>query len=137
MKRNSIVILLLFGLAALLMSAVCSCRTVRYVPVETVRTDSLYFNTVSTDSVYVKDSVLVVKGDTVTEYRWRYVYRYKDRTDTVYVSRTDSVQVPYPVEKELSRWQRFKMDVGGYAVVTIIVLVFAIVGYSLYRIRKK
>ena len=137
MKRNTIVILLLFGLAVLLMSAVCSCRTVQYVPVETVRTDSLYFNTVSTDSVYVKDSVLVVKGDTVTEYRWRYVYRYKDRTDTVYVSRTDSVQVPYPVEKRLTKWQRFKMDVGGYAVVTIIVMVFAIVGYSLYRIRKK
>lgn len=137
MKRNSVAILLLFGLAVLLMSAVCSCRTVRYVPVETVRTDSLYFNTVSTDSVYVKDSVLVVKGDTVTEYRWRYVYKYKDRTDTVYVNRTDSVQVPYPVEKRLTKWQRFKMDVGGYAVVTIIVMVFAIVGYSLYRIRKK
>lgn len=137
MLRNSVAILLLLGLAALLMSAVCSCRTVQYVPVETVRTDSLYFNAVSTDSVYVKDSVLVVKGDTVTEYRWRYVYKYKDRTDTVYVSRTDSVQVPYPVEKRLTKWQQFKMDIGGYAVVTIIVLVFAIVGYSLYRIRKK
>lgn len=136
MKRNSIAIPLLLGLAALLMSAVCSCRTVRYVPVETVRTDSLYFNTVSTDSVYVKDSVLVVKGDTVTEYRWRYVYKYKDRTDTVYVSRTDSVQVPYPVEKELSRWQRFKMDIGGYALAAVVVTVLIVFGRMVYKLKK-
>lgn len=136
MKRNTIVILLLLGLAVLLMSGVCSCRTVQYVPVETVRTDSLYFNTVSTDSVYVKDSVLVVKGDTVTEYRWRYVYRYKDRTDTVYVSRTDSVQVPYPVEKEMSRWQRFKMDIGGYALAAVVVVVLILFGRLVYKLKK-
>ena len=136
MKRNTIVILLLLGLAVLLMSGVCSCRTVQYVPVETVRTDSLYFNTVSTDSVYVKDSVLVVKGDTVTEYRWRYVYRYKDRTDTVYVSRTDSVQVPYPVEKEMSRWQRFKMDIGGYALAAVVVTVLIVFGRLVYKLKK-
>lgn len=136
MKRNTIVIYLLFGLAALLMSAVCSCRTVQYVPVETVRTDSLYFNTVSTDSVYVKDSVLVVKGDTVTEYRWRYVYKYRDRTDTVYVSRTDSVQVPYPVEKELTRWQRFRMDIGGYALAAVVVTVLVVFGWLVYKLKK-
>lgn len=136
MKRNSIAILPLLGLAVLLMSAVCSCRTVQYVPVETVRTDSLYFNKVTTDSVYVKDSVLIVKGDTVTEYRWRYVYKYKDRTDTVYVSRTDSVQVPYPVEKELSRWQRFKMDIGGYALAAVVVTVLIVFGKLVYKLKK-
>lgn len=136
MKGRSVFTLLLLGLAVLLMSAVCSCRTVQYVPVETVRTDSLYFNTVSTDSVYVKDSVLVVKGDTVTEYRWRYVYRYKDRTDTVYVSRTDSVQVPYPVEKELNRWQRFKMDIGGYALAAVVVTVLIVFGRLVYKLKK-
>lgn len=136
MKRNSIAILLLLGLAVLLTSAVCSCRTVQYVPVETVRTDSLYFNTVSTDSVYVKDSVLIVKGDTVTEYRWRYVYKYKDRTDTVYVSRTDSVQVPYPVEKRLTKWQRFKMDIGGYALAAVVVTVLIVFGKLVYELKK-
>lgn len=136
MKKNSIVILLLLGMAVFLVLAICSCRTVQYVPVETVRTDSLYFNTVSTDSVYVKDSVLVVKGDTVTEYRWRYVYRYKYRTDTVYVSRTDSVQVPYPVEKELTRWQRFKMDIGGYALAAVVVTVLIVFGRLVYKLKK-
>lgn len=136
MKVRSVFTLIVLGMIVLLMSAVCSCRTVQYVPVETVRTDSLYFNTVSTDSVYVKDSVLIVKGDTVTEYRWRYVYKYKDRTDTVYVSRTDSVQVPYPVEKELTRWQRFKMDIGGYALAAVVVTVLIVFGRMVYKQKK-
>ena len=137
MKKEDIATLVILGIVVLLIMSVCSCHTVRYVPVETVKHDSLYLSTVSTDSVYIKDSVLIMKGDTVTEYRWRYIYKYKDRIDTVYVNRTDSVQVPYPVEKKLSKWQQFRMDVGGYAVVAVVVLVFAIVGYSLYRIRKK
>ena len=137
MKKSVITLLFLLGMLILLASAVCSCSRVQYVPVETVRTDSVYMNKTVRDSVYVMDSVLVVKGDTVTEYRWRYIYKHSDKTDTVYVNRTDSVRVPYPVEKRLSKWQQFKMDVGGYAVVTAIVLVFAIVGYSLYRIRKR
>lgn len=136
MKVRSVFTLIVLGMIVLLVSAVCSCRTVQYVPVETVRTDSLYFNAVSTDSVYVKDSVLVVKGDTVTEYRWRYVYKYKDRTDTVYVSRTDSVQVPYPVEKELSRWQQFKMNVGGYALAAVVVTVLIVFGRMVYKLKK-
>lgn len=137
MRKEDIAALVIISIVVLLIMSVCSCHTVRYVPVETVKYDSLYLSTVSTDSVYVKDSVLIIKGDTVTEYRWRYIYKYKDRIDTVYVNRTDSVQVPYPVEKRLTKWQQFRMDVGGYAVVAVIVLVFAIVGYSLYRIRKK
>ena len=137
MKKEDIATLVILGIVVLLIMSVCSCHTVRYVPVEAVKHDSLYLSTVSTDSVYIKDSVLIMKGDTVTEYRWRYIYKYKDRIDTVYVNRTDSVQVPYPVEKKLSKWQQFRMDVGGYAVVAVVVLVFAIVGCSLYRIRKK
>lgn len=137
MKKEDIATLVILGIVVLLIMSVCSCHTVRYVPVETVKHDSLYLSTVSTDSVYIKDSVLIMKGDTVTEYRWRYIYKYKDRIDTVYVNRTDSVQVPYPVERKLSKWQQFRMDVGGYAVVAVVVLVFAIVGCSLYRIRKK
>lgn len=126
------------AMLVLLAMAVTSCRSVRYVPVETVKHDSVYFNKVVRDSIHVKDSVLViVKGDTVTEFRYKYVYRDKAKTDTAYVSRTDTIRVPYPVEAKLTKWQQFRMDVGGYAVVAVVVLVFAIVGCSLYRIRKK
>ena len=131
-------LLVYFVFIILLASAICSCSRVQYVPVETVRTDSLYFNTVSTDSVYVMDSVLVVKGDTVTEYRYRYVYRYKDRTDTVYINRTDSVRVPYPVEVErkLSLWQRVKIGLGGYAIAAVMITVLIVFGRTVYRLKK-
>ena len=121
----------------LLAMAVTSCRSVRYVPVETVKHDSVYVGKVVRDSVFVKDSVLVVKGDTVTEYRWKYVFKYKNRTDTLYVSRTDTIRVPYPVEAKLTKWQQFKMDAGGYAIALIIItILLVIVGYMVYKLKK-
>ena len=120
----------------LLAMAVTSCRSVRYVPVETVKHDSVYVGKVVRDSVFVKDSVLVVKGDTVTEYRWKYVFKYKNRTDTLYVSRTDTLRVPYPVEAKLTKWQQFKMEAGGYAIALAVILVIAVAGYFVMKIRK-
>lgn len=94
MRRAQFIVVII-----LLMSAICSCRSVRYVPVETVRSDTVYLNRVQLDSVYVMDSVFIDRaGDTIREWRYRYIYKYKDKIDTVYVARTDSVQVPYPVE---------------------------------------
>ena len=124
------------AMLVLLAMAVTSCRSVRYVPVETVKHDSVYVGKVVHDSVFVKDSVLVVKGDTVTEYRWKYVFKYKNRTDTLYVSRTDTIRVPYPVEARLTKWQQFKMDAGGYAIALIIITILVIVGYMVYKLKK-
>lgn len=124
------------AMLVLLAMAVTSCRSVRYVPVETVKHDSVYVGKVVRDSVFVKDSVLVVKGDTVTEYRWKYVFKYKNRTDTLYVSRTDTIRVPYPVEARLTKWQRFKMEAGGYAIALAVILVIAVAGYFVMKIRK-
>jgi hypothetical protein bacD2_02365 len=31
------------------------------------------------------------------------------------VIKTDSVQIPYPVEKALTRWQKAKIELGGWA----------------------
>lgn len=124
------------AMLVLLAIAVTSCRSVRYVPVETVKHDSVYVGKVVRDSVFVKDSVLVVKGDTVTEYRWKYVFKYKDRTDTLYVNRTDTIRVPYPVEAKLTKWQQFKMEAGGYAIALAVILVIAVAGYFVMKIRK-
>lgn len=124
------------AMLVLLAMAVTSCRSVRYVPVETVKHDSVYVGKVVRDSVFVKDSVLVVKGDTVTEYRWKYVFKYKNRTDTLYVSRTDTLRVPYPVEAKLTKWQQFKMEAGGYAIALAVILVIAVAGYFVMKIRK-
>lgn len=121
----------------LLISVFSSCNSVKYVPVETVKHDSIYINKVQVDSVYHRDSIYVVdKGDTVFTYKDRYTYKYKDRTDTLYVTNTDSIQVPYPIEKELSKWQQFRMDFGGWAIAAVIIILLIVFGRFVYKLRK-
>lgn len=36
--------------------------------------------------------------------------------DTITIVSTDSVQVPYPVERPLSKWQKVKQEIGGIAI---------------------
>ena len=122
----------------LLTLAIYSCRSGRYIPVETVRTDSIYINQVQRDSIYRHDSVYIrEKGDTVWMERYKYVYRDKVVHDTMYVNRTDTIREPYPVEKELTRWQQMKLELGGWAFGIIIAFALIIVGWMIYKSRKK
>ena len=57
-------------------------------------------------------------------------------TYTLYIERTDSIQVPYPVEKELTRWQSFKQEVGGFAIATIVVVLLIVFGKMVYKLKK-
>lgn len=54
------------------------------------------------------------------------------KVDTV--MQRDSIPVPYPVEKPLTKWQRWKMDAGGWAMGTVTVLVILFV-VRLFNIR--
>lgn len=115
-----------------------SCRSIQYVPVETVHTEYKTRDSIRFDSIYNQDSIyILVKGDTVYQYRYKYLYKYQylNRTDTVI--KVDSVQVPYPVEKRLTRWQSIKMELGGWAFGIIIVFALIIAGWLVYRLRKK
>lgn len=121
-----------------LLAALCSCRSVEYIPVETVRTDTLYSYQLHRDSIYRRDSIYIRdKGDTVWMEKYRYLYRDKLIRDTLYLSRTDSIRVPYPVERELTRWQSLKMELGGWAMGIIIAVALAIAGWLVYRLRKR
>lgn len=114
-----------------------SCRT-QYVPVETVRTEYKTRDSIRVDSIYNQDSIYVlVKGDTIYQYRYKYLYKYQylNRTDTVI--KTDSMQVPYPVEKQLSRWQSIKMELGGWAFGIVVTLILIIVTNLTYKIKRK
>lgn len=123
----------------LLTSAIWSCRSVEYAPVETVRTDSIYINKVKRDSIYQHDSIYIrEKGDTVWMEKYKYVYRDKLVRDTMYVNRTDTIREPYPVERELSRWQSMKMELGGWAFGILLAVVLLIAGKFVYnRFFKK
>lgn len=123
-----------------LISGICftSCRSIKYVPVETVRTEYRTRDSVRYDSIYQRDSVyLMFKGDTVYKYKEKYLYKYLflNKTDTVI--KTDSIQVPYPVEKQLTKWQAIKIELGGWAFGIIIAFALIIVGWLVYKWRKK
>ncbi|WP_289622033.1 hypothetical protein [Bacteroides congonensis] len=128
-------IIYIFTLLILSMCLV-SCRT-QYVPVETVRTEYKTRDSIRFDSIYNQDSIyILVKGDTVYQYKYKYLYKYQylNRTDTVI--KTDSVQVPYPVEKQLNRWQSIKMELGGWAFGLIIAFVLIIIGRIVFKLKK-
>ena len=113
------------------------CKTIKYYPLETVRHDTVYIQSVKLDSILVRDSVHITeKGDTVTEFRLKYIYKYKDRTDTLYLSRVDTVSVPYPVEKELTKWQSVKVDYGGWAMGIVFAFILIVVGRMVYKLKK-
>ena len=129
------------GIIILLLFILCSCTTVKYVPVETVRTE--YVTKTDTlikkDSVFCHDSVYIhQKGDTVWYEKWhtRYIDRveYKVRTDS-FIKR-DSIQIPYPVEKKLTKWQQAKVDWGGWAMLTLVVLIFIIVWLIVKKLQR-
>ena len=126
-----------YMLATLLLLVVWSCRTTEYVPVEVIKSDTTYINKVQRDSIYQLDSIYILdRGDTVLITQTKYLYRDKLVHDTVYMSKTDSIQVPYPVERQLTRWEQFRLDVGGWAIVTFIIIILIIVGRQIYRLYK-
>lgn len=92
------------------------------------------------DSVYQKEFVdRFVKGDTVFLTKTKVDYRYKNIYKTLYRDsiKTDSVRVPYPVEKKLSRWQGLKMEVGGWAIGVLSVVVLGTIGYIIMWLVRK
>lgn len=130
--RQRVYIWIVVGIALLLLFG--SCRSIRYVPVETIRTDSVFMSNVRIDSVYVQDSILIKeKGDTLTTIRYKLVYRYKHITDTLFITKNDSVQVPYPVEKELTWWQKTKLELGEFSIGIILILLIVVI----WLVKKK
>lgn len=139
-------------LGLLVALAVCamlpSCKRVQYIekPVvlERKTTDTLLINTFSLDSIYVHDSVYIntyQRGDTIFRdiNRDHTEYNGKSGGGVVYKVRVDSVpykvEVPVikEVEKPLTKWEQFKMNVGGGAIVAVVVLL----GLFVRRIVKK
>ena len=129
MKWN-IAIMVLAGLA------LGSCKT-KYVSVPEIHTEyiTMVDTTVIMDSVYQRDSVYVErKGDTLyvnkTLYRDRYHNIYKVKKDTIV--KRDSVNVAYPVEKEMSRSERLFVAMGKFSSALVIALLF-VIGVKLYK----
>lgn len=125
----------------IILSSLAGCKSVQYVPVETVRTDSIYVDRYQRDSIYQRDSVFVnrwIAGDTIYQDKvvWKYIYRDKVKYDTVATLRSDTINVPYPVECKLSKWEQLKLNVGGWAISIIIIIVLIVMGCMVYKLKK-
>lgn len=128
-------------MACILISLLAGCKSVQYVPVETVRTDSVYIDRYQHDSIYQRDSIFVNRwtaGDTVYQDKvvWKYVYRDNVKYDTVSVLRSDTVRVPYPVERRLTKWEQVRLNVGGWVIALVVITILVVVGWAIYKIRK-
>lgn len=119
---------------ALMMVTVAACTTTRYVPVETVKTEYITRDSIRIDSTYVHDSVYFwQKGDTVREVKYRNIYKYMFLTKTDTVISVDTITVVQEVEKHLTKWQQWKMDFGGGAIIATAIIV---IGFVVYLVRR-
>lgn len=139
---------------------VCSCRTIKYVPVESyadsVVVEKLVEVQLPPDSATIR-ALLECDENGKVVLKWldiansknaeaqltidslgNLLAKMKTQKDTVYlpskeVTVTKEVKVPYPVEKELTRWQQFRMDFGGWAMCIVVISILILI---VYKIKK-
>jgi hypothetical protein len=110
---------------AVIATLLYSCKTVQYIPVETVKTE--YRDNFVRDSIFRYDSIFVKdKGDTVYFERYRYLYKDKIIRDSIF--KCDTIRVPYPVEvlkqikAPLTSWQNFQVWCGRIALAILLLI---------------
>ena len=108
--------------------ACCSCRSTKYVEVPKYHTDTTYITKTEYDSIWKHDSIYLheyQRGETlyVEKEKWHTLYQEKKVTDTLYRFLTDSVPVPYPVEKQLTWGQQTAIKWFPWLLVAMIGLI--------------
>ena len=102
--------------------------------VETVRTEYKDRLVEKVDTVSVKDSTFVyVKGDTLYIYKYRDRWREKIVRDTSYIMKTDSIEIPVYIEKELSFQYKVMESLKGMFICFCVVCFFSV----LYKLKNK
>ncbi len=164
--------LIIIGLLALTSLCFTSCSHRVYVPVQSIRTDTIYMSRKDSvhikdslitrqvitvrDSIAIHDSVVIIKDEQgnikerlIVRYRdhWhatqdnltllRLIDRYKASNDSLLATMREHIEVPKVVERELSRWEKLKMDVGGWAIGAMSTFLLAIIGYIVVWLLKK
>lgn len=164
--------LIIIGLLALTSLCFTSCSHRVYVPVQSIRTDTIYMSRkdsvhikdslitrqviTTRDSVAIHDSVVIVKDEQgnikerlIVRYRdhWhatqdaltllRLIDRYKASNDSLLATMREHIEVPKVVERELSRWEKIKMDVGGWAIGAMSTVLLGVIGYIVVWLLKK
>ena len=103
-----------------------SCRSVRVIEKEVIKTDTVLTTKIQIDSIYVNDSIYIrelIQGDTVkiTTDRWHTRWRDRILYDSIYIAQRDTVRVTdiKEVPRKLSGWQWFQIWAGRLALIAI------------------
>ena len=114
------------------------CKPYKVAQRETVIKDSLYIVQRMIDRVLIRDSVFERHvHDTIYRYRERETVRYLSLRDTLYIERRDSVSVPYPVERQLTKWEAVRMRLGDILLAVFIAGLLYVVVWLIKRRRKR
>ena len=149
-----IIMLVAIALGALL----SSCRSTQYIPVETTITEvkEVHDTIKIQDTIKSEKQIVIREADTSEIERLNTEYGLKlnkaqktililnkelqqqshnqtEVKDSI-VYRDKEVQVPYPVERKLTKWQQIKIDFGGWMVGFIIL---SIIVFCIYLARGK
>lgn len=120
----------------LLMLMLIGCSTIKYVPVESVHTDSIYISKVQVDSVYLHDSTIIRQvGDTIYHTEIKYKYKFKLLCDTFTDIQVDTITQVVEVDRPLSKWEQTKMALGGVAIGGVIFAIIALIVFILFKLR--
>lgn len=102
------------------------CKTKEYVPVPEYHVRDSVVIKYERDSVFLHDSVyfsIRQKGDTVYSERIKIRYSYRDKLqhDTIIVTHTDSIRIPYPVEVKVRKpwWHKPLALIGSVVIVAL------------------
>ena len=131
---------LLLATLLLVLSTLQGCKTKQIVVPEYHSVIVNHHDTLTRhDSIYQREFVdRYTKGDTVYLTRTRVDYRYRTlfRTRWRDSLRVDSVTKIKEVPAKLTRWQKVKQDIGGWAMAVLSGVILAAVVWLIYRGKK-
>ena len=84
-------------------------------------------------NVMMKERYRDTTKDRLVEHKTREVDStayYRNIIDSLRHIKNDTIQKPYPVEKELTEWQQFKVEYGGYMLFIILVTIIYLIWWS-------
>lgn len=145
--------MLILGLLSVVL--LVGCKSTKYVPVETVRVDSVFVSDSSVvktithykDSLRIKDSIVIVvdtAGNVLIKEKYHDERHTKDtersnnetKTKAKEAKSAESVQTPVPLERPLTWWQQTRLKLFWPLAGSVVVLPFIVV-WLVRRFKKK
>ena len=115
MKRKYTIATIIILIYMWVMFAFIGCTSTKYIPIESIRTE--YKNNIEKDTVIINnDRLIKEKGDTIYIRDIKYVYKTKNKVDTII--RIDTIPIIKEVEvikevNKLKNWQVILMLIGS------------------------